>query len=192
PTIAATCSSPGATRSPVPAKAMSLTPTIRWRSAAMMAGRWKFCFGATRLSMSRQRWRTASSAIFPSGATTIIPIASHRRGERAALPLQRFEAIGEALLREGGGQRRDLDHLQRDAARRAEELDRLGMGEAGKLRRLEEGGDLVGLLDLRLQARGGGGRQAEAQVHGRLQPLLHRLVAAADHRLEGRDHVADH
>ena len=35
-------------------------------------------------------------------------------------------------------------------------------------------------------------RQAEAQVDGGEQPRLDRLVGVADHRLERRDHVADH
>ena len=35
-------------------------------------------------------------------------------------------------------------------------------------------------------------RQAEADVDGGEQARLHRLVGAADHRLERRDHVADH
>ncbi len=43
----------------------------------------------------------------------------------------------------------------------------------------------------RLTVAGSSGRQAEAAMHRRLQPRLDALVVAAEHALEGRDHVAD-
>ena len=65
--------------------------------------------------------------------------------------------------------------------------------EAGELRRLEIGGFPVGRLD-RLgerRAPSPAGRPKRMKIAAE-QPLLHRLVVAADRRLERRDHVADH
>ena len=55
----------------------------------------------------------------------------------------------------------------------------------------EIGGDAIGLLDPVFQFLGRMRRQAEAQVDGTFQALFHRLITAADHGLERRNHVAD-
>jgi len=47
-------------------------------------------------------------------------------------------------------------------------------------------------LDQSQQVRGQHGRQAEAQMDRRQEPRLDGLVGVPDHRLERRDHVADH
>ena len=65
-------------------------------------------------------------------------------------------------------------------------------GEAGELGRLEEGAHRVGLLDPILERLVGMSLQTKTQVNGGLQPLLHGFISTADHRLEGRNHVADH
>ncbi|MFG0240166.1 MAG: ATP phosphoribosyltransferase regulatory subunit, partial [Gimesia chilikensis] len=65
----------------------------------------------------------------------------------------------------------DRQHLDGDAIRLPEEPFRLGDREAGEADRFEIGRDPVGRLDLGLQRRAGMRRQAEAEMHGRLQPL---------------------
>ena len=75
--------------------------------------------------------------------------------------------------------------------RGAEDLQRFCALEAGQLRRLEEGAGPVGLLDQGLDRRRRLGRQAEADVDGVFKSRLETLVAEAQRRLEGRDHVAD-
>ena len=76
--------------------------------------------------------------------------------------------------------------------RRPEETPRLGGGEAGEPRRFEIGRAAVGGLDQALDLVGTHRRQSEAQMDRGEQPRLDRLVGVADHRLERRDHVADH
>ena len=60
-----------------------------------------------------------------------------------------------------------------------------------KPRRLEIGGAPVGLLDLPRDLFCGHRRQSEADMARRQQPFFDRLVVAAEHRFERRDHVAD-
>ena len=64
--------------------------------------------------------------------------------------------------------------------------------EAGKSGRFEIGRAAVGRLDQRFDVRRCLCRQAEAPMDRGEEPQLDRLVVAADHRLERRDHVADH
>jgi hypothetical protein len=78
-----------------------------------------------------------------------------------------------------------------DPAGLAEIAERLRFPKAGEPHGLPVGGDVVRLLDPLLQRLRNRRRQAEPDVDRRLQPVLHRLVVAAEHRLERRDHVAD-
>ena len=85
------------------------------------------------------------------------------------------------------------NELEFQAARgMAEEAVGLDFGKAGKLRRLEPGADIVGLLDQSFQASGRFSGQAEARMDGMGEAGFDLLITIAEHRFEWRDHVADH
>src|SRR5712692_2722619 len=75
--------------------------------------------------------------------------------------------------------------------RRPEEAPRLALGKAGEPHSLEIGAPAIGGLDDPDQRRGPARRQAEAHGDGVQKPRFHRLVIAADHRLERADGIAD-
>lgn len=85
-----------------------------------------------------------------------------------------------------------LQRFPAETAWNAEKAARFLRLETGEFCRLEISGNGVGLFDAGFQASLGMRRQAEAYVDRRFEPALHHLVATANNRLEGRNHVADH
>ncbi len=104
------------------------------------------------------------------------------------------EALEIALFGHLRGPGREIVALDggREFGRRPEELAGLRAGKTGEPRRFEIGGGAIGGLDQGRKLARQHRRQAEAQMDGGEQPRLDRLVGVADHRLERRDHVADH
>src|SRR6185437_11635718 len=105
-----------------------------------------------------------------------------------------FQPLGKAFLsglRRPGGQVVAFDG-GRELRRWTEESSCLGALKSCKPRRLKIGRAAVGRLDQFGQAFRQLRRQAKADVDGGEQTAFDRLEAVADHRLERRDHVADH
>src|ERR1700686_644114 len=105
-----------------------------------------------------------------------------------------LEALEIARLRDVSRPWREIVSLDDSGefGRGAEETLGLAGGKSGEPRRLKIRGRPVACLDQAQEIGGGGWGQAEAQ-RGRCQHTrFDGLIGVADHRFEGRDHIADH